>query len=329
MKDLFPVDYSHLSTAALAQQISAEYGMDVAWVKFYTSGFNDTYKLQTEDGTTFYYRVYRTAWRTLDDIRYEVDALNHLEEKGYPAIRIVRRLDGEQLSIYHAPEGIRYGILSTEAKGKEISYDTDVAGTAYQYGRHEGLLHAAMEDFASDYQRCPLDLQFLTESVLENAQSFLAHRQADWEYLQQFSSRIRHKLESLPISALPHGFCHGDLQAYHCNVDDQGVMTFYDFDGCGPGAIAYDLAVFRWCGRLQEQETERWEPFLRGYQEVRPLSALEIEAIPAFVACRYLWHISVHTLNAPDWGIDWLGDSYFDGRLKTLRQLEEDYAGLI
>ena len=62
---------------------------------------------------------------------------------------------------------------------------------------------------------------------------------------------------------------------------------------------------------------------------MRPLSTLEIEAIPAFVACRYLWHISVHTLNAPDWGIDWLGDSYFDGRLKTLRQLEEDYAGMI
>lgn len=329
MKDHFPVDHSILSSNALAKQISIDYGIDVAWMKFYSGGFNDTYKLQTTDGKTQYFRAYRPVWRTLDDISYEVDALNHLETKNFPSIRILHRLDGLQISSFHAPEGLRYGILSAEAKGRPISYEEDVTGTSYQYGRHEAMMHVAMEDFSSDYLRRPLNLHFLAESVLENAQSFLVHRPDDWAYLQAFSMRIKRKLENLPIGALPHGFCHGDLQGYHCNVAEDGTMTFFDFDGSGPGPIAYDLGVFRWCGRLQEQEAERWEHFLRGYQEVRPLSDLEVEAIPAFVACRYLWHISVHTFNAPDWGIDWLGDEYFESRIAALKKLEEDYAGLI
>jgi Ser/Thr protein kinase RdoA (MazF antagonist) len=329
VQEYFPVDYSHLSANALARQISAAYGLDIAWMKFYCGGFNDTYKLQATSGEVYYFRVYRPVWRTLNDIQYEVEALNHLKIKGFPAIRILHRLDGSQLSSFNAPEGMRYGILSGKARGQPISYEADAAGTSYRYGRYEAMMHAAMADFHTESVRRSLDLHFLTESVLENAEPFLAHRPADWAYLQGFSKRIKEILQGLPMEALPHGFCHGDLQGYHCNVAEDGALTFFDFDGSGPGPIAYDLGVFRWCGRLEEQEEERWEHFLRGYQEVRPLTELEIKAIPAMVACRYLWHISVHTLNAPDWGIDWLGDEYFDNRINTLKKLEEDYAGLI
>jgi hypothetical protein len=32
----------------------------------------------------------------------------------------------------------------------------------------------------------------------------------------------------------------------------------------------------------------------------------------------------VHTQNAPDWGVGWLDDGYFDDHLKRLRRAEED-----
>ena len=329
MKDQFPVDYSHLSANALAKRISSDYGIDVVWMNYYCGGFNDTYKLRTDDGSVYYFRVYRPIWRTLSAIRYELDAINHLEEKRFPAIRILHRKDGEQLCAFNAPEGKRFGILSAEAPGKEISYDKDVASTSFQYGQNAAAMHIAMQDFTSMHDRRPLDIHFLAQSVLKNAKPFLEHRPEDWAYLQAFSNRIKWKLESLPINALPHGFCHGDLQGHHCNIDENGVMTFYDFDCCGYGATVYDLAVFRWFTRLENQEKERWSHFLRGYQDVRPLSLLEVDSIPAFVACRYLWHISVHTLNAGDWGVDWLGDVYFDKRIAMLKKLEGDYPGMI
>ena len=328
MKETFPVTYSILSVKALAEEIRSAYGIAVAAVKFYSTGFNDTYQLQCADSTLFYFRVYRKMWRSLEDIHYEVDVLNHLEKKNYPAIRPQRRLDGGQITTFHAPEGTRYGVLFSEARGKEISYGDDLEQMSFRYGQAEAAMHLAMDDFHSVHQRAPLDLDFLTMSVLTNAEPFLKHRREDWTYLQAFAANVRRRLTDLPITDLPQGFCHGDLQAYHCNIDEHGVMTFYDFDCGGPGTIAYDLAVFRWCGRLQEQEMERWEPFLRGYQQVRLLSDLELASIPLFVACRYLWHISVHTLNAPDWGMGWLNDAYFDGRLQQLRQLATDYPEL-
>jgi hypothetical protein len=46
--------------------------------------------------------------------------------------------------------------------------------------------------------------------------------------------------------------------------------------------------------------------------------------VPLFVCARYLWHISVHAQNTPDWGIGWL-DGFFDDHLQRLRQAEKDY----
>jgi Ser/Thr protein kinase RdoA (MazF antagonist) len=85
------------------------------------------------------------------------------------------------------------------------------------------------------------------------------------------------------------------------------------------------LAVFLWCCRLEEAITPRWEPFLKGYQERREIKDLELQAVPLFVCCRYLWHMGVHTQNAPDWGVAWLDEKYFDTHLKRLHQADEDY----
>jgi hypothetical protein len=34
--------------------------------------------------------------------------------------------------------------------------------------------------------------------------------------------------------------------------------------------------------------------------------------------------MGVHTQNAPDWGIDFLNDGYFERRIKTLKEYEAD-----
>jgi hypothetical protein len=64
---------------------------------------------------------------------------------------------------------------------------------------------------------------------------------------------------------------------------------------------------------------------LSGYREMRSINDLDVQAVPLFVCCRYLWHMGVHTQNSPDWGIGFLNDAYFDTHLKRLREAEEDY----
>lgn len=121
--------------------------------------------------------------------------------------------------------------------------------------------------------------------------------------------RFYNKMAAFPSEALDRGLVHADLQGYHTHIAADGSMSFFDFDCCALGYRAYDLAVFRWFARLQQAEAARWEPFLRGYCETRPLAELDIQAIPYLVAGGYLWHVWLHTVNATHWGHGWLKTS--------------------
>jgi Ser/Thr protein kinase RdoA (MazF antagonist) len=326
MAENFPVIHSILSTAALTRDVLPDFNIgEIAACQFFTGGFNDTYRVKTVQGSTYYLRLYRKDWRTLPDILYELDVLNHLRSKGFRTARPMPCRNGFFYHEISAPEGTRYAALFSEAPGKEISYDRETAEMSYHYGQAVAQLHNAMDDFASPHQRFHIDLELLIDSPLRNIAPFLAHRPDDWSYLQRFAANLRQRIVDLPIEALEQGFCHGDLQGYHAYVDDDSTLTFFDFDCGGRGYRAYDLAVFRWCSRLEKQEEHRWEPYLRGYRELRPLNELDIQAVPLFVGARYLWHMGVHTQNAPDWGCEWLNDKYFDEKLGFLRTVEKDY----
>jgi Ser/Thr protein kinase RdoA (MazF antagonist) len=323
---MFPVIASILSPQAIAKDILPDFGVEsVRECRFYSGGFNDTYRIKTIEGDTLYLRAYRLPWRTLADIQYELDVLNHLKHKNFPAAKPVPYRDGQFFCTVSGPEGTRYLALFTEAPGREISYDQQPEKTAQRYGQAVAQMHNALADFSSSHQRFHLDIEYFIDQPIRNIKPFLTSRPDDWKYLQHFADTLRQRILAMPADALEQGFCHGDLQGYHANVTTDGTLTFFDFDCGGWGYRAYDLAVFLWCCRLQDTVAVRWEPFLKSYRENRSVQELDIQAVPLFVCARYFWHMGVHTQNSPDWGIGFLNDKYFDSHLKDLRQAEEDY----
>jgi Ser/Thr protein kinase RdoA (MazF antagonist) len=326
MRTHFPVIVSTLSPQTLIEKILPGYGIgEVRECKFYSGGFNHTYRVKTVAGETYYLRAYRPQWRTLEDILYELDVLEHLQHKGFPAARPVLYKDNLPYCAVEAPEGRRYLVLFTEAPGPEVNYAQEPGNVARHYGQAVAGMHNALDDFSSPHRRFQLDLDYFTLQPLQTIRPFLSHRPKDWEYVQHFAATLRQRILELPEDALEKGFCHGDLQGYHANLASDGTLTFFDFDCGGYGYRAYDLAVFLWCCRLQDAVQTRWEPFLSGYQVKRTLQELDVAAAPLFACARYLWHMGVHTQNSPDWGIDFLNDEYFDTHLTRLRAAEEDY----
>jgi Ser/Thr protein kinase RdoA (MazF antagonist) len=326
MTDSFPTIHSVLSPKVLATHVLPGFEVgEIADCKFYSGGFNDTYIVKTVGGRTYYLRAYRLHWRTLEDIQYELDVLNHLKRKLFPAARPVPYKDGTYYCALPAPEGTRFVSLFTEAPGPEISYDTEPEKVAHKYGRAVASMHNALDDFSSPHRRFHKDLDHLIDKPLRNIEPFLSHRHDDWEYLQGLAARVRQRINDMPASALERGFCHGDLQGYHAKVDTDGTLTLFDFDCGGYGYRAYDLAVFLWVCRLEDAVETRWEHYLSGYREVRSVNEIDVQASPIFVLTRYLWHMGVHTQNAPDWGCGWLNDEYFDKGLKKLRDAEAEY----
>jgi Ser/Thr protein kinase RdoA (MazF antagonist) len=326
MSKTFPVIASILSPDALIRDILPGFGIgEVAKCQFYTGGFNHTYQVKTRDDRTYYLRAYRYQWRTLADVQYELDVLNHLKRKGFPAVEPLPYKGGQYFCEVAAPEGQRYVALFAEVPGVEISYAPEARSVARQYGHAVAEMHNALEDFSSQHLRFPKDIEHFIDRPLSNMRSFLELRPDDWRYVQHFAETLRTRLLELPASELEQGFCHGDLQGYHAKVTSDGTLTFYDFDCGGYGYRAYDLAVFLWCCRLEDAVEARWDSFLEGYREDRAINDLDVQAIPLFVCARYLWHMGVHTQNSPDWGVGFLDDEYFADHLKRIRSAEADY----
>jgi Ser/Thr protein kinase RdoA (MazF antagonist) len=326
MNDTFPVIASVLSAEGLAAAVLPGFSVgQVTACRFYSGGFNHTYQVKTADGRTYYLRAYRTRWRTLDDIRYEIDVLNHLKQRGFPAAYPLPYADGNDFCAVPAPEGQRYLALFAEAPGREISYDHEPEEMAGRYGRAVARMHNALDDFRSPHRRFHKDIAHFVERPLRSIEPFLAQRPGDWAYVRRFAETLRTRIQRLPAGELEQGFIHGDLQGYHAKVAPGGTLTFFDFDCGGFGYRAYDLAVFLWCCRLEDAVGARWAPFLRAYRETRAIRDLDVQAVPLFVCARYLWHIGVHTQNTPDWGIGFLDDDYWETHLKRLRDAEMDY----
>ena len=75
--------------------------------------------------------------------------------------------------------------------------------------------------------------------------------------------------------------------------------------------------------------TERIEAmgraFLKGYARRRELAAIDVDAVPVFVAIRQIWLIGLHISMGDRFGWGWINDGYFDRQLKVLRDWEKDW----
>lgn len=325
MTTFFPVTHSILSIHALLADVLPNYDIPSPTAcMLLQAGLNDTFLVQTH-GPSYILRAYRTAWRSLAAIHYEVDVLLHLARAGIPISVPIARKDGTIVGRVMAPEGVRYLVLFTYAPGKEIAYAAEEATDAYLYGKGAAKLHAATDTFHTSHQRFTLDLEHLLAQPLQSIRPLLAHRRTDWEYLVTLAEKLRLHVHALPLESLEAGFCHGDLHGGNAHRDQAQTLTFFDFDACGMGWRAYDIAVFRWSARLRGKEQERWEAFLRGYTEERPLHTLDIQAVPYFVAIRHFWLLGIHTSNGQDWGFAWMNDHYFDQAVTFLRAWEAEF----
>jgi Ser/Thr protein kinase RdoA (MazF antagonist) len=318
MRNYVPAVNSTLSANALTGLVLPEYDIGPsASCRLLYIGVNDSYAVTGTDAKRYVLRIYRATWRTLEDILYELDALRYLHEKGVSVSMPLARKSGEYTYPIEAAEGKRYAVLFTHAKGQEPTYAD--RNQAIRYGTAVANIHAASVGFSSAHPRSEIDLSHLIVTSLKSIEPFLLRRVDDWKYLRMLSDRLIAALDKLPIGDLEKGFCHGDLHGWNANIDDDGVVTFYDFDCCGLGWRAYDVGVFRWASRLRGTEKELWPAYLEGYLGVRRLAEIDILAAPVFIPVRHIWMMGLNTFLARFFGDNWVSDSYFDREIGFLR----------
>lgn len=96
-----------------------------------------------------------------------------------------------------------------------------------------------------------------------------------------------------------YGLIHGDLHLD--NVLFRGrEPRVIDFDDCGEGYLAYDIAVGLWGPRMRDDYPRMYEAYRAGYEAVRPLPR-GIDHLESFIAARDvsvgLWQVGMAQTN--------------------------------
>lgn len=330
----FPVIQSLLSPQALVKEVLGGYELrGPVTCKLLSHNLNDTYLVSAAE-SRYILRVSQAprhagrTWRSAFEILYELDLLRHLSRKGIAVATPCAKKNGTILSPLQAPEGPRVAVLFTYAPGTPVTPSRQTPELSAIYGRSMAEIHTAADDFSSAHPRFQLDQAFLLDIPLQTIRPHLVHRPDDWRYLLQLANFLKERLVYFSSQALDRGTCHGDAQGGNAALSEAGKLTFFDFDVCGIGWRAYDLAVFYWSmalGKIRlgwdEQQIERlWNTYLEGYLSRRTLSELDMQAIPLFVLFRHFWFLGIHTANWDYWGADEVDDRFFDRELAFLRE---------
>lgn len=320
MTDFFPVQSSILAGAALVERVLPNYPLDPPLhCALLHHGDNDTYLVRTKHDP-YILRVWHADERPIAQVEAEMALLAELSSRQVAVARPVQRRDGAYLQAVQAPEGTRFVGLFEYAPGEPPDQRIS-AEHGYVAGNALAQLHAAADSVATDYQRPQLDLLRLLDRPLQTLLPLLEHRPQDARYLAELVAQLRQQLAPLPTTPPIYGLCHGDLHKTNMLFDDDQTLTMIDFDCCGYGWRAYDLAILFWSTRHLSQARAVRSAFLSGYQAVRTLDDQEISSIPYFVAAQHICITAVEVEQAQRGVSDSqaITDTYLDGRIHFLK----------
>ncbi len=298
--------------------------------KYWSRAVNDTY-LVTSSRRRAYLRVSRLNWRTPVELQAEVELLRYLLRHGVRVARPLPKRDGSFLDRFDTPEGRRFGILFSDA-GPAPATD---ARSRWEFGRLVAEVHQIADGRRERFRRFDLDLDHLVRNPLQSIDPFLSNLGRHRTHLRRVAEDLADAVALLlPTSAPEYGMCHGDLHSANVHRDGDGRSTLFDFDGCGYGWRAYDLAVFLWSSGWgfdrggKTRRTRRWNEFLDGYHSVRSLTDAELEAVKLFVPIRHIWLMGLHAELQPELGKRTLSEKFFRTHVGLIKQWLEHYQPL-
>ncbi len=293
----FPVHYSTLLSCALQEKILTRYHFNgLPLCEFLYRGMNDSY-LVKDLSSQYLFKVYRHSWRSLVDVESEIDLLQYLKSNGASVSFPIADKQGNAIQTICAPEGERYAALFSYAEGSSLMADMTMEQSRIT-GKEFAKIHMLTKNRQLKNQRSLLDLIALLDSSSFMIEPFIDDKNNDLTNLSEVIMRLKEKFASVALNELDYGICHGDFHPANYHISEGNEITIYDFDSCCVGYFAYDIATFYyWIVRTYKNAKKIMGSFLRGYQEIRKLSELELALMPYFGAASFIWMIGMQCSN--------------------------------
>ena len=280
-----PVEDQQNSLTNFANELLKDYGIRDAKVSCINFEFNATFAVESESGVKYALRININSTRTVDNMKAEVEWVRHLNRTSgvHVPTPIATVKDDYIVSGLHADsDQILSAVMYSWLDGEEIG-DEPTSQQLHEVGKAIATLHQESTDFTlsgnnalptfNDFFWGTEDLLFSDKSVLSDADRALIQRAHD--LIMKFTIDL---YQNSPVHII-----HADMHGWNL-MWNEGQLSVFDFDDCGYGVEAQDLAVTLYYLDTPEQD----EALLNGYKSVRPLPTYSANAMKALLLQRRL-----------------------------------------
>ncbi|QMW00809.1 phosphotransferase [Spirosoma foliorum] len=306
----FPVSSSILSKTHLAQFLQRQYNLGPdASCQLLKAGVNHSY-LVTDGSTKAIFRLYSLDWRTEIQIGEEIRLLNLLQENGLPVSYPIADAAGTYIQKLDAPEGQRFGVLFSFAYGEKIlNFSEEVH---FQIGQIMARFHQLTQNMA--LERVTYTPDVLLIDPIEKLRPFLPVDTPEFQFMQSAQHYMLDEFSRIDYTKTRQGGVHLDIWFDNLNIASDGTVTIFDFDFCGNGLQALDIAYY--ILQIHSTETDlaefekKKESFLQGYESVTKISDEEKRLLPMLAESIYFFYIGVQCERFDNWSNTFLNEMY-------------------
>jgi len=323
--NIFPAQYSTLSSAALKDSLEKSYLFKGMTCRLLIRNVSDTYILENSS-SKYIFKIYRDAHRKLEEIKGEVELLNILARKGAKVSYPIKDRNGEQIQMFNAAEGIRYGVLFTYARGRVVN-DMN-AEQLDTLGREMAVIHNITSAIDLKYHRKGYSIDTTITQPLKTIKPAFNELEPEYAYLINTADKVIAKLGQFNLSGFSYGYCHYDFLPKNFHFSEDGDITFFDFDFAGKGYLANDITTFyihyflevNFNKITQGGADNAFNVFLESYRKVRPLADDEIKAIPYLGFAFWVFYLGFQYENFDDWSNIFFGNKFLKDRVALIKK---------
>lgn len=267
-------------------------------------------------GKLAFLRLAPAEEKNRDELLGELDFLQFLQQRGFPALRPIPADSGELLLTIDAPDGPWYACAFTCVPGQPLEDLPMNSSIAYAYGAALGHLHRESMAY-----RPPMPRRSHADA-LAWIRSSLRDGGAPESLLQQ-TEEVARLLEALPRTPACYGLIHYDFEPDNVFWDGRSCHAI-DFEDGMLHFFAMDAVQ-----ALDKMDDMYHADFLGGYHDACPEAQLHQADFPLMRRFRDLFSYArlLHCLSAtPEAQPDWMQQliSRLQGRLQELEQTIAD-----
>ncbi|PPR78607.1 MAG: Homoserine kinase [Alphaproteobacteria bacterium MarineAlpha2_Bin1] len=286
MSNFLPITHSIVNSNSLSKIIESNWDFpNPVHCELLNRGMNDVYLIRDSKNNYYACRVWRSGFRSEDDIKFETELLSFLDRNN---INVPYPIESSNNSLYmtiKAPEGIRFFSIFKWVDGLLFGSKPDV-NNAFKLGVQLAKIHQALKGFIPSVSR-EIDMKMKFDIEKSFLFKMNTHRTDDLKWYRTATTVMINKLVELNSKSIPSGVVHGDFHLYNAFFKND-IINVMDFDNCGNFYLMFDICSFIWANDYVGIDKEISKSFLKGYKTIRSLNDEESSLFNFFYALKEL-----------------------------------------